>query len=135
MNEQFVWRRDYCIGVEEVDAQHENLFRIANRLEAHLEPGQLQQELMNLYRHTREHFGAEEALMRRIDYPGYREHQRQHDTLLDALNHRVAEVVRNPPRIGAFQAFLAEWICDHILTQDQLIAGYLRRAGGSGEGL
>ena len=55
MNDNHEWKDDYAIGDAEVDAQHRNLFAIANRMREDMPPGRLEEELMNLYRHTREH--------------------------------------------------------------------------------
>jgi hemerythrin len=129
MTESFAWQEGYCIGIEEIDAHHQNLFRIANRLQEDLPPGRLREELMVLYRHTREHFAAEEALMRAAAYPGYPAHRDQHDQLLDTLNHYATLVVRDPGQLPALRAFLADWIVEHILNQDQRVAEHLRKGG------
>ena len=119
---------DYRLGIDEIDVQHQNLFRIANRLNADLAPGQLYEELMNLYRYTREHFTAEEALMRKWQYPDYLDHKRLHDQLLGTLNTTAAEVAREPEKLPQLQAFLANWVVGHIQDQDQRIADFLDRA-------
>lgn len=127
MSGQFAWKDDYRLGIEEIDIQHQNLFSIANRLNDTSDAEQLYDELMNLYRYTREHFKAEEALMRECGYPEYREHRQQHDELLDTLNQSAAEVVREPEKLAKLQAFMAHWVVEHILNQDQKIATYLKR--------
>ncbi len=126
MSDVFVWKDGYSIGVEEVDAQHRNLFHMANRLQDDLPPGELEELLMELYRHTREHFKAEEALMRDSAYPYYLEHRGQHDVLLEDLNRMAAEVVKDSSRLPAFRDLVADWVKKHILNHDQGIAAYLR---------
>ena len=126
MSDLFVWKDGYNIGVEEVDAQHQNLFRMANRLQDDFPPGDLEELLMELYRHTREHFKSEEALMRDSGYPYYLEHRNQHDALLDNLNEMAAQVVKDPAKLPAFREFVDDWVKTHILNHDQGIAAYLR---------
>ncbi len=125
MKEIFVWDDKYNIGIDEIDAQHRNLFQLANRLQDDLPQGRLQEELMSLYRHTREHFKAEEALMRDSGYPSYLEHRGQHDALLDKLNELAAEVVKDPAKLPTFRDFVGDWIKQHMLSHDQGIAAYL----------
>jgi hemerythrin len=126
MTDSFVWKKGYNVGVEEIDAQHENLFRIANALRSDLPPGRLEEELMYLYRHTREHFKAEEALMRDSGYPYYMDHRDQHDELLDNLNEIAAQIVKNPEKLPELKNLLDKWVKQHILNYDQGIAAYLR---------
>jgi hemerythrin len=124
MSEMFEWKDEYCIGISKIDSQHKNLFAIANRLQHDLDHDQLQGELMNLFRYTREHFKTEEELMRDCGYPDYANHQRMHDGLLNSLNNFAAEVVKKPEQLPAFKQFVADWITEHILNQDQRIASH-----------
>jgi hemerythrin len=121
----FEWHDEYRIGVAHIDDQHEQLFAIANRLHDDLDVFQLQEELMRLYSYTREHFSAEEALMREAEYPEYARHQRAHEALIEALNVRAKQVVRDPEQLPLLRKFLAKWISDHIKFDDQLLADYL----------
>lgn len=130
----FEWSARYQSGDDAIDAQHRNLFDIANRLQADLDKGQRQQELMNLYRHMREHFRAEEELMRGAGYPRYLEHRKSHDELLAALNDISAEVAVDPGRLPELRALVASWIDGHVLDADLEIMEHLRQrsamAGG-----
>lgn len=125
MSEQFHWRDEYRLGIAQIDEQHQQLFRIANRVFSDLPPGDLEEALMELFRYTREHFRAEEAYMKEVGYPGLLRHRVQHDDLLDQLNEYAAKVVRDPGQMPALRAFIASWIGQHILTHDLAIARYL----------
>lgn len=123
----FEWSERFSCGDVGIDAQHRNLFAIANRVQAELTREQRQQELMNLYRHMREHFAAEERLMRESDYPGYPEHREAHDEILLQLNDISAEVAADPARLPALRELVAMWINSHVLGADLAIAEHLRQ--------
>ena len=57
------WVDDYLIGVNEVDQQHQYLFQLINETLQCNDKTTLQLSLVKLYKYTREHFNAEEALM------------------------------------------------------------------------
>ena len=60
------WKDSYKIGDPEVDAQHQALFQLANDFLQASGKAELTLQAMKLYKHTREHFTQEEAVMRRF---------------------------------------------------------------------
>lgn len=119
MSEQFPWREAYLTGIPNIDDQHRRLFDIVNQVFAVQDPERLQQLVMELYRHTRNHFRDEEAFLKGVGFADLERHRRQHDALLDRLNRYAAGVAEDPRRVVPLREFLASWIQEHILEHDR----------------
>lgn len=83
METQFVWQEEYNIGVEAIDRDHQQLFKIINKLFTLRQEGKNSQwacqESIKFFRtHALNHFATEEAYMKSIGYEGLEEHQRLH---------------------------------------------------------
>jgi hemerythrin len=129
MKNLFDWMEEYGLGIDNIDTQHRQLFDIANRLWDELRPGDLEEVLMDIYRHTRQHFRDEEQFMKDMGYPELEGHRRQHDALLAQFNELSAKVVKDPAQLSALQTFLADWIADHTLNQDQRLHRFIEKSG------
>jgi hemerythrin len=128
----FMWRGSYSIGHPAIDAEHQELFKLAQAFfEAN---GRLEQTdcAMHLFQYTRTHFDHEEALMREIAYPGLIAHVEQHLQLIDKLN-AVAEKVATETldRMG-LKAFLTAWLVGHIVTFDTKLSSYVKQKQENG---
>jgi hemerythrin-like metal-binding protein len=126
------WTTAYAVGVRQLDEEHKHLFAVAESLHRAMMEGQgkavLHGLLMDLIAYTSYHFAHEEELMRRIGYPDYLRHQKQHEelrlsvrTLLDR-----ADSGQGTMTIEVMQ-FLMGWLRGHIPTSDLAVAGYLKR--------
>jgi hemerythrin len=123
-------------GVEEIDAQHRELFERAERFLSGLSGASRRDvgillSYLRLYAVT--HFGAEEAWMLEVRYPGYVRHKAAHDGFLKDLLALSQEHERRegpglePVRVGAW---LARWLEDHVTVTDGELARFLiARAG------
>jgi hemerythrin len=120
------WADDYLIGVDEVDQQHKYLFELINETLQCNGKTSLQLSLVKLYKYTREHFTAEEAIMKDIDYPNYKQHQEQHNSLITQLNEKSSDALQDPNKRAELDSFLVSWLIVHILGQDTPIGHFLR---------
>ena len=121
------WKSSYAIGVAEIDAEHRELFRIANSLLTAKTCTEQTTCAMGLYQYTNFHFKHEEQLMRRIDYPGYDEHYAQHEDLISRLN-----VIAQHIAIGTLDAFnldkfMTHWLLTHIRLSDTKLASHIAK--------
>ena len=127
------WTQALSVGVEEIDAQHRELFRRAARLLEGIHAGQpeeLGQLVDFLYEYAVEHFGAEEEHMRRTKFPGYARHKAEHDRFISDVLHLAREHERTGP--GAFMAlkvshWLTEWLREHVSDTDAKLGKWLLR--------
>ena len=80
----------------------------------------------HLATYTKVHFTAEHLLMRQYAYPGYRDHQLEHDELLDRVDalretYDADDDAATLQAIGQFQA----WLTGHIRASDERLGQYL----------
>jgi hemerythrin len=95
---------DECINVNiaELDAQHQQLFRLLDRVEENVGLGPKHPATLaavaDLVGYADNHFFVEESLMRMLGYPDYEAHVADHDRLRDELDDF---------RLGAFNECVA----------------------------
>lgn len=121
----------YKTGIESVDAEHKRLFEIAE------EAYQLQQNefipdkydnlvniLEELREYTKTHFANEEAYMKQIGYKGMFTQKVQHDSFIQKLDDLDLSSIdeNSDAAIEDILKFLTDWLIDHILHVDKLIA-------------
>ena len=125
------WTQALSVGVEEIDGQHQELFRRAAQLLRGIHEGQ-PEELGGLvdflYRYAVEHFGAEEEHMRRTGVPGYARHKAEHDRFVSDLLALARDHERQGA--GAFMAlkvnhWLAQWLREHVSGTDAELGKFL----------
>ena len=130
----FEWKDDYSVNVLSVDAQHQNLFRMAGELHAAMAAGQgksvLAKTLDRLVQYTAMHFAHEERLMRTHKYPDLAAHQAEHEALTsqvlkfqtDFQNGRATMTIQ-------LLQFLKNWLEKHIVGSDKKYAPFVGSAG------
>ncbi len=121
-------------GVDEIDAQHRELFaRIAQLLEAshhHRSREEVVRFLEFLGGFVVEHFAAEEATMEATGYPriqGHRAEHRQFVKELEILRHELKS--EGPTRLFIIRVGnrVTEWLREHIYRTDRLLGEWLRQ--------
>src|SRR5690242_14504555 len=127
----FKWTKAQAVFVTELDAQHRNLYLLANELNQAILGGAESSRTLELLRAliaaADEHFSYEESLMRATQYSARGWHTQQHDT----VRKRIAEFL---PRIerGEGEAamllleFLSGWMHDHTGLTDRMLGAHLR---------
>ncbi|MCB1918075.1 MAG: hemerythrin family protein [Rhodocyclaceae bacterium] len=125
---QFTWDpARHGVGVEHMDAIHQEFLALARRLEGC--PNSLfASRLQALVEHTEAHFAAEEREMRETECPTLAEHEAEHARLLADLRRFQQSVARGRPAMArAFvEEGLADWFEHHLATMDAALATYLR---------
>lgn len=121
----------HAVHVPEVDAEHQELFRLCDDLRRALmeeaAAGKLQWIVDELVLHAAEHFSHEERQMRVAGYEHYAWHQRQHHTArakVMTLERRIRRGDREAA--GELLEYLAGWLNNHIRLADRMLGAYLR---------
>ncbi len=129
------WTPALAVGHEEIDSQHQELFRrVASLVEA-MTSGGTRAEIAGLFdflgRYAVEHFAAEERLMVETAFPGYNVHRAAHERFIrdyeslrklhDESGAAVAVAIKT-------RTWLAQWLTHHIGSTDQLLGRYLLKA-------
>lgn len=120
------WTDSYLIGDAEIDAQHRHFFDLANAFVAAKEKATLTVCAMALYKHTREHFGHEEALMRRLRFAGLQKHVAWHDGMIDRLNAISLMIQADQVNKQDVIDLTEDWALNHIPVYDAELSHYLR---------
>jgi hemerythrin len=102
------------------------LFKLVNTVLAAKDKGALTSCAMALFQYTREHFAHEEQLMKRLNYPAMAEHQTQHDNLISRLSEVSARIANDTLNHLVLEAFLSDWLLNHIATSDVKLAAYIQ---------
>ncbi|MDT4292216.1 hemerythrin domain-containing protein [Methylomonas sp. MO1] len=122
---EFIWLDDYKIGHATVDAQHQHLFELANKIVEAGSSEALTHLFMLFYQHVREHFEAEEQLMKQCRYPGYVQHISAHNQMLEKLNEISETIFDRHWQPAAIKAFVTRWVLVHIREEDRLMGEYM----------
>lgn len=127
------WNTDFETGIGFVDAQHQGLFEVVNRLgeaAAGPEPAiQTARALDDLMDQTVAHFRAEEACMHAHGFPGFAAHAGEHTRLVRELQRFQEAVEAGQGLPPGSTAFLAEWLKHHIHESDMAYAPFLKACG------
>jgi hemerythrin len=121
------WNDSYLLGDETIDRQHRELFALsAALLDA---PDQAARRLaaIKLYKHVRQHFADEEALMKRVGFPHYIEHVNSHNGILQNLSAISKDIGNNTVDPRIVQGFLDYWGGKHIPLEDAQLAAFMKR--------
>lgn len=126
-----IWNDSYLTGDATVDLQHRNLFKMVNELHDAVVAGKgkevLQPTLKKLASYTIEHFGIEERLMQRAEYPGYDGHKSKHETLANQARTPIADYETGKAVLTiTLSQFLSEWLRHHINEEDKGMITWMR---------
>lgn len=123
------WSDDLSVGIEEIDEQHKKLVALLNQMNdaihEHRGSAVTRGILNDLGEYTRVHFATEESLMHATEYPGYEEHKRQHDDLIEQLKDLQVKLDAGSHSISfELLHFLKVWLTKHIIESDKLYGPY-----------
>lgn len=139
MGKQLVWYDRYNIGVEQIDKEHQKLFKIINKLfEFKEEDPKSQwacQEGIKYFRdHAVLHFATEEEYMKSINYGGYEMHKRLHEDFryktLPALQSELEVTRYSTDSVSHFLGVCVGWLLGHTMTEDRAITGRVESKWG-----
>ncbi len=132
MEGQLEWKERYNIGIDQVDGQHQRLFRIINKLRSVSEdedkgPWVCQEGIKYFKNYATRHFADEEEYMASVSYQDLAIHKRLHEDFrlrrLPALEKELMETEYAKEAIDHLRAICTAWLIEHIQVEDQAIAG------------
>jgi hemerythrin len=128
------WTQALSVGIPEIDAQHQELFRRVDRLleatlaDDHRETGAM---LVFLGEYVLTHFSTEERFMREVGYPGLPRHREEHERFvadLRALDRDLAEGGVVPGLVGRLNRQVSDWLRGHVCVTDMAMGRFASRA-------
>ena len=128
--DSFAFTDEYRIGVEIIDEEHEELFRIIKRANdlitaelLHDKYDEIMGVLGELRNYTVQHFNDEEEYMESINYEGLEIQKKTHEMFVDKLNEINLEDLDDNQQqyLVELVDFLLMWLVNHILKMDKKI--------------
>lgn len=123
------WTSTLSTGVPLLDGHHQGLFKALSELEsAALEQRTLfgVYALTRLKHYVRDHFSAEEAMMKAAAYPQLDEHIAEHAAFRAKLGELLVKSIGQDITADTI-SFLADWLVNHIGKTDMAYVPYLKK--------
>jgi hemerythrin len=126
------WGPRYTTNINIVDKQHYELFKITNKLfETCLKGHDFAREQFaitasDLVKYVTGHFKTEEAIMRNVNYPGFKQHKKSHDSFVRKILEEVKNFEEGKKFVpNTFVLYLRDWIASHIAMSDKKISDFI----------
>jgi hemerythrin len=133
----FAWSDSLLLGIEEIDGQHQELFRRGERLYHAMrlgEPAAVELMLASFRDFVLSHFEFEERWMRQAGDPQLMPHQDAHRDFADRLHRVTGEYRRHGPTTDVaetLQVWLEAWLREHIGGDDRILGRWSTAHGGA----
>lgn len=123
-----MWKESYSIGVQNIDRQHMELFRMVKELvgaiDANADSASFKKAIAFLKEYTVTHFRDEEEYQSSIGYCGIEEHKKLHSEFTDAvleLEQRLESSGYDMRVVKELAGMLTVWLIYHVADADQRI--------------
>jgi hemerythrin len=132
MGQWIPWLKDFEINVQEIDQQHQELFRMFNGLMDAVWDGKGKDENKQLLDfaagYTVSHFATEEKYMQKYGYPDYIQHKKLHDDFTSDVVKFLQEYQNegaSTETVVSVISNLGNWTREHIRATDQEFGKFL----------
>ena len=137
MAEKVIWKKEYELGVPQIDEQHKRLVEIAGKLydalngDAEKYKASFGGILKEFENYTVCHFSAEEALIEKEGYPSLSSHKLAHQNFIMELSNqrrKLSKESADPIADGfRFYDYVLSWLLTHIARADKLWADFIAK--------
>ena len=129
MDDKFVWKKKYEIGVYEIDAEHQIFLKIIKKVDYALK-NKLDEMIISsivkeLFLYADFHFCSEENIMLANNYPDYLSHKEEHSKLLDTLSNLIVTFNVQIISHEKLMEMLTDWFINHTTKIDLKLGNYL----------
>ncbi len=119
---ELTWKKEYEVGIKEIDKQHQKLFNIIISLikasKTNIDSEFIKVILTELIDYTQYHFSTEEELFKGL--PIEEHHKKEHIKFIESIMQLNASFFREEADIDQrLLNFLIKWLREHILDLDQ----------------
>ncbi|HOZ53162.1 MAG TPA: bacteriohemerythrin [bacterium] len=138
MFKKIIWSTKYSVGVQEIDNQHKQFFKICNDLIKLSENKKFSEDLalvsiMRLGDYAFYHLGTEEELFFQTKYTEAANHIKIHNSFRKSVKEfiKLARDKKTDKRKNARDVaiFMSAWLASHILTVDKKYSDYFNKKG------
>lgn len=128
------WNTNYSVEHTAMDSQHQRLFDLINKLHEAMGQGKGRETLPEIFesmlQYTKVHFTAEEALLKKHNYPNFEAHKKLHDDLIAKLTQLQKQFLSGDFSVSMqTRDFLQGWLVEHIKGNDLKYGAYLKERG------
>lgn len=132
--EKIIWKREYSVGVERLDRQHQRIISVINRLiakpRAFTTSGTIADVLSELNSYVSEHFLLEEQLLEENNYPRLIDHSKKHTEYGERVTGFCLKTIEKNKNIREeLLSYLGEWWIGHILYEDMKYKNFFNEKG------
>ena len=126
------WSKQYLIGDDLIDSEHEELFRLINSfhtlwLEAR-DRHDIAKVLNQLVSYAEMHFRHEEQIMENAGFSKLEVHRKVHESLIETIFELQKSYEEKNLRLEMeTMKFVKSWLVDHILMNDYQFRDFLSR--------
>ncbi len=118
------WSDEYSVGIDEMDKQHRQLFRLLSEFEDAIRSGKeaivIGPVVDKLFSYTKTHFVKEEKLMRNHSYPDLESHKKAHADMVEQVEDLYQRSLTNGGVMKTeLLGFIADWLLVHIIETDK----------------
>ncbi len=130
----FEWNEDFSVNVKIFDEHHRKLVELINKLYDAMKEGKgknIVGDILNdLEEYTKFHFKAEEELMLKNDYTGYKEQLEEHNKFVEEIKKQKESFEKGNIFISTeILNFLKKWLSHHILEVDKKYGTFFNSKG------
>lgn len=126
------WNESFSLGIENIDGQHKQLFKLTNLLFETMEAASCTPMIEPVFRglmtYAQAHFAAEETLMQQVEFPHLAAHQAEHLALTSKaweMMHRLK--AENKASAVRLAMHLKNSLIRHILDEDSRYGAFMRQ--------
>lgn len=126
------WSDALRFGIDDIDAQHKQLFDLAATFEGNGDQIRVMQSLAILCNYVKEHFRDEEALLQKAGYPKLAAHRALHREFRNMLSELLgaAPAMTLDQIAERVQQLINGWFYNHILVADRDYVPLLKQTAG-----
>lgn len=133
------WNEKFSLHHALLDKQHQELFDLANAVQA-LDPAKTDKaELGNLFKeffdYMAKHFKEEEAYMQSLEYPLLEKHKKFHESIIEGMTKILKEKKGIEDLQKSMKMIAKKWLVEHILENDLQIEKWRKSITVSNEDL
>ncbi len=128
------WKPDYSVGIASLDKDHQvllelmvQMFRALRGIRSKEKAHDIIDELL---KYTEYHFGREEGLMAKHEYPGLDRHVEEHEAMKRKMAEFQEDFEVNSSKVSRdIFLYLQNWLIDHITVTDKQYTDFLTGKG------
>lgn len=128
------WTDDLSVGVDLIDSQHKSLIDAVNDLFNACSKGlgrkKISETMQFMKNYTVTHFGDEEKLQQKYNYPDYPNHKKLHAEFVSKINEYSKKLDSEGASIALvaeFNTFVTNWLIYHISREDKKIGWHIAK--------